>query len=255
MIYATTGTRQTPSRRHRPRDGPVLRPLRPDIYLVGFPLTPAQLAAADWWFVLEQQLTAPRFGFDTEGPALPHDLGRRDLVLVRGRRPGPTSTWTLSRPFRSTRTRAPRPTGEHAGPDRRQACCSARSASPCTVTACCSTRGRRMMAPASLPQAERDRRAGRGPARRCCQSDWRPATSATRQIPPSCASASTPTRSTSMHTSPRLTAGEVLAGKTYWRNRGCRYRGRRRGRARLGRADRGASAPRGQPGSSGPRSR
>ena len=33
--------------------------------LVGFPLTPSQLASAQWWFVLEQQLTAPRFGFDS----------------------------------------------------------------------------------------------------------------------------------------------------------------------------------------------
>jgi hypothetical protein len=41
--------------------------LQPDMNLVGFPLTPPQLAAAHWWFVLEQQLTAPRFGFDVGG--------------------------------------------------------------------------------------------------------------------------------------------------------------------------------------------
>jgi hypothetical protein len=68
VIYATIGTRAEPGT-EIPLEG---RPmffgqLQPDISLVGFPLTPAQLSAAQWWFVLEQQLTAPRFGFDTGG--------------------------------------------------------------------------------------------------------------------------------------------------------------------------------------------
>jgi hypothetical protein len=47
--------------------------LQPDISLVGFGLTPQQLAGDEWWFVLEQQLTAPRFGFDIgDAPAGEH---------------------------------------------------------------------------------------------------------------------------------------------------------------------------------------
>ena len=40
--------------------------LSPDLHFVGFDMTAAQLAADEWWFVLEQQLTAPRFGFDLD---------------------------------------------------------------------------------------------------------------------------------------------------------------------------------------------
>ena len=73
---------------------------------VGFDLTAAELAADEWWFVLEQQLTAPRFGFDIEDlPAGDHV----DVAALRGRRAPPT-----------------------VSPQR---CCSSRSASPCTVTA------------------------------------------------------------------------------------------------------------------------
>jgi hypothetical protein len=72
VIYATKGTRAAPGA-DIPDEG---RPMffgqvRPDISLVGFPMTPAQLAAAQWWFVLEQQLTAPRFGFDSGPPDTP----------------------------------------------------------------------------------------------------------------------------------------------------------------------------------------
>jgi hypothetical protein len=72
VIYATTGTRRAPSQ-SAPSQG---RPqffafIRPDVYLVGFPLTEAQLASRDWWFILEQQLTAPRFGLDSLGPDSP----------------------------------------------------------------------------------------------------------------------------------------------------------------------------------------
>jgi hypothetical protein len=65
VIYAVTGTRSAPGTTIPPEGRPLFfGRLRPDINLVGFPLTPTQLAAAEWWFVLEQQLTAPRFGFD-----------------------------------------------------------------------------------------------------------------------------------------------------------------------------------------------
>jgi hypothetical protein len=65
VIYATKGTPVAPGTTVPLQGQPMFfGQLRPDISLVGFPLTPAQLAAAHWWFVLEQQLTAPRFGFD-----------------------------------------------------------------------------------------------------------------------------------------------------------------------------------------------
>lgn len=68
VVYATTGTQQTPNQTAPPQGQPQFFAfMRPDIYLVGFPLTEAQLAASNWWFILEQQLTAPRFGLDTEG--------------------------------------------------------------------------------------------------------------------------------------------------------------------------------------------
>jgi hypothetical protein len=71
VIYAVTGTRSAPGTTVPAAGRPLFfGQLRPDINLVGFPLTPAQLAAAEWWFVLEQQLTAPRFGFDL-GTATP----------------------------------------------------------------------------------------------------------------------------------------------------------------------------------------
>ena len=41
------------------------------------PLTPPQLAADEWWFVLEQQLTAPRFGFDIERRCRPASTSTR----------------------------------------------------------------------------------------------------------------------------------------------------------------------------------
>jgi hypothetical protein len=65
VIYATTGTRSVPGTTIPTAGHPLFfGQLRPDISLVGFPLTPDELAAGQWWFVLEQQLTAPRFGFD-----------------------------------------------------------------------------------------------------------------------------------------------------------------------------------------------
>jgi hypothetical protein len=72
VIYATTGTRSAPGATASELGQPMFfGQLRPDISLVGFPLTPAELAAAEWWFVLEQQLTAPRFGFDLGDPPSP----------------------------------------------------------------------------------------------------------------------------------------------------------------------------------------
>jgi hypothetical protein len=66
------GTRQAPGSTADPRGRPVfVGAMSPDIQLVGFPLTEPDLAADEWWFVLEQQLTAPRFGLDTTGPAQP----------------------------------------------------------------------------------------------------------------------------------------------------------------------------------------
>jgi hypothetical protein len=69
VIYATEGTRAAPGTTVPPEGRPMFfAQLSPDISLVGFPLTPAQLEASQWWFVLEQQLTAPRFGFDAGPP-------------------------------------------------------------------------------------------------------------------------------------------------------------------------------------------
>ena len=53
-----------------PGDGDIVRPvfggtLPPDLTFFGFPLTRADLSAGDgWYFVLEQQVTEPRFGLD-----------------------------------------------------------------------------------------------------------------------------------------------------------------------------------------------
>jgi hypothetical protein len=72
VIYATTGSRQVPGETVPARGRPLFfATMQPDIQLVGFPLTEAQLAAANWWFILEQQLTTPRFGLDTDGPPRP----------------------------------------------------------------------------------------------------------------------------------------------------------------------------------------
>jgi hypothetical protein len=69
VIYATQGTRTEPGTTVTAAGRPMFfAQLRPDLSLVGFPLTAAQLASAQWWFVLEQQLTAPRFGFDIGDP-------------------------------------------------------------------------------------------------------------------------------------------------------------------------------------------
>lgn len=67
VIYATQGTHSAPGTSIPTGGRPMFfAHLSPDLSVVGFPLTPAQLAAAEWWFVLEQQLTAPRFGFDAD---------------------------------------------------------------------------------------------------------------------------------------------------------------------------------------------
>ena len=72
VIYATPGTLTEPGTSVPPAGRPLFSArLEPDFTLVGFPLTPAQLAAEQWWFVLEQQLTAPRFGFDLTSKADP----------------------------------------------------------------------------------------------------------------------------------------------------------------------------------------
>jgi hypothetical protein len=69
VVYATQGTRTEPGTEiTRPGRPMFFAQLQPDISLVGFPLTAAQLASGQWWFVLEQQLTAPRFGFDVDDP-------------------------------------------------------------------------------------------------------------------------------------------------------------------------------------------
>jgi hypothetical protein len=58
----------------QPGAGDIVRPvfggvLPPDLTFFGFPLTRADLSAGDgWYFVLEQQVSEPRFGLD-EGPA------------------------------------------------------------------------------------------------------------------------------------------------------------------------------------------
>ncbi|HEY6888677.1 MAG TPA: hypothetical protein VI300_12885, partial [Solirubrobacter sp.] len=73
VIYATKGTRSVSGTTIPPEGTPIFfARLAPDLNLAGFPLTPQQLAADEWWFVLEQQLAAPRFGFDSEaGPPAP----------------------------------------------------------------------------------------------------------------------------------------------------------------------------------------
>lgn len=71
VVYATRGTRTEPGTTIPAAGRPMFfASLKPDITLVGFPLTTGELASGEWWFVLEQQLTAPRFGFD-EGPPPP----------------------------------------------------------------------------------------------------------------------------------------------------------------------------------------
>jgi hypothetical protein len=74
VVYAVPGTHAAPGTEVEPAGRPVFTGrLQPDLSLVGFGLTPAQLASDVWWFVLEQQLTAPRFGFDIgEAPAGEH---------------------------------------------------------------------------------------------------------------------------------------------------------------------------------------
>jgi hypothetical protein len=70
VVYAVRGTRAKPGSVVERRGRPVFAGrLSPDLQFVGFDMTAAQLAADEWWFVLEQQLTAPRFGFDLD--ALP----------------------------------------------------------------------------------------------------------------------------------------------------------------------------------------
>jgi hypothetical protein len=65
VVYAVRGTHAAPGTEVDPAGRPIFTArLQPDLTLVGFGLTPQQLAGDEWWFVLEQQLTAPRFGFD-----------------------------------------------------------------------------------------------------------------------------------------------------------------------------------------------
>jgi hypothetical protein len=67
VVYAVKGTRAEPGATVEREGRPVFAGrLSPDLHFVGFDMTGAQLAADDWWFVLEQQLTAPRFGFDLD---------------------------------------------------------------------------------------------------------------------------------------------------------------------------------------------
>ena len=107
VVYAVKGTHAKPGTEVERQGRPVFAGrLSPDLNFVGFDMTAADLAADEWWFVLEQQLTAPRFGFDIE------DLPAGDHVDV-ATLPGTPGT--------SDRVAA------H--------CCSCRSASPCTVTA------------------------------------------------------------------------------------------------------------------------
>ncbi|HSM06426.1 MAG TPA: hypothetical protein VK858_17520 [Longimicrobiales bacterium] len=53
--------------------------LSPDILLVGFDLTPQEVASQDWWFFIAEHPTAPRFGLDTEGSPGPSIVDRNDL--------------------------------------------------------------------------------------------------------------------------------------------------------------------------------
>jgi hypothetical protein len=74
VVYAVKGTRAAPGSTVERAGRPVFAGrLSPDLHFVGFDMTAAQLAADHWWFVLEQQLTAPRFGFDLDAvPAGEH---------------------------------------------------------------------------------------------------------------------------------------------------------------------------------------
>lgn len=74
VVYAVRGTHAAPGTEVEAAGRPVFTGrLQPDISLVGFGLTPQQLAADEWWFVLEQQLSSPRFGFDIgDAPAGAH---------------------------------------------------------------------------------------------------------------------------------------------------------------------------------------
>ncbi len=82
VVYAVRGTRAAPGTDVEAAGRPVFAGrLQPDLSLVGFALTPQQLASDEWWFVLEQQLTAPRFGFDI-GDAPVGDPAAGDHVKV-----------------------------------------------------------------------------------------------------------------------------------------------------------------------------
>jgi hypothetical protein len=74
VVYAVRGSHAAPGTQVDPAGQPVFAGrLQPDVSLVGFGLTPQQLASDEWWFILEQQLTAPRFGFDIgDAPAAEH---------------------------------------------------------------------------------------------------------------------------------------------------------------------------------------
>ena len=52
-------------------------PLAPDTLLVGFDLTESDVAGGDWWFLLAEHPSAPRFGLDTptDGPHNPAAAG------------------------------------------------------------------------------------------------------------------------------------------------------------------------------------
>ncbi len=94
VVYAVRGTHA--EARHRRSSGRAGRcspgGCRRTLHFVGFDMTAAQLAADEWWFVLEQQLTAPRFGFDLDDlPAgdhvdvatLPGDRRHADRVAAQ----------------------------------------------------------------------------------------------------------------------------------------------------------------------------
>ena len=65
--------------------------LAPDYKLVGFDLTEAQVASGNWWFLLAENPTAPRFGLAVEdgGPGAPmlHDNVDWDDFYAAGPRP------------------------------------------------------------------------------------------------------------------------------------------------------------------------
>ena len=50
--------------------------LAPDFKLVGFDLTEAQIASGNWWFLLAENPTAPRFGLSVENNATPASLSQ-----------------------------------------------------------------------------------------------------------------------------------------------------------------------------------